>query len=147
MTHRNDVGLFGFHSYLLTSNKTTLESFGKQNFIRDNIASFDLGAFQNFKQVFGANPYKWLIPTGRPLGNGVHFPVRYLNGRLSDGLDGSSTANEDILGDLVANNSDDLFETTDGDDDDNYHATERAFGSRAVGGQEAARLLREPLNR
>jgi len=134
-------GLFGFHTYLLTSNRTTIESWSKQNFIRESVKGFDLGSFQNFKQVFGSNPWKWLVPTGRPIGNGVHYPVQYVNGELSDGLD---TIVNGGRGDLIANNSDDLFETTDADDDD-YH--ERGSGAGSISGHEAMRLLREPLNR
>ena len=84
------------------------------------------------------------MPTGRPIGNGVHFPVQYVDGSLSDGLDGNLNGME--AENLVANNSDDLFETTDADDDD-YHDIENGGGGRSIRGHEAARLLREPLNR
>lgn len=71
------VALFGYHLYLVSQNRTTLET------IRSPIFSygpdkygFYLGCKRNFKEIFGTNKFLWLIPVQTHLGDGIRFPVR-----------------------------------------------------------------------
>jgi len=69
--------LFGFHIYLLLSNRTTLESFRGPIFQHGpDKNGFNLGRSNNFRQVFGNNKWKWLLPIFTTPGEGVEFPVR-----------------------------------------------------------------------
>eukprot|EP00118_Oscarella_pearsei_P026558 m.310091 g.310091 ORF g.310091 m.310091 type:complete len:327 (+) comp49484_c0_seq1:38-1018(+) len=69
--------LFGFHLYLLFTNKTTLESsrapimhYGKDK------KPFQIGWRENFCQVMGPSPWKWFLPINNSIGNGASFPLR-----------------------------------------------------------------------
>uniref|UniRef100_A0A7M5TWS2 Palmitoyltransferase n=1 Tax=Clytia hemisphaerica TaxID=252671 RepID=A0A7M5TWS2_9CNID len=69
--------LFGFHIYLLLSNRTTLESFRGPIFQHGpDKNGFNLGRSNNFRQVFGNNKWKWFLPIFTTPGEGVEFPVR-----------------------------------------------------------------------
>ena len=66
-----------FHLGLVTANETTIETLEKQ---RSNgpIASFSMGAKDNWIQVFGKNWLLWPFPvfgdSGKPVGDGVIWP-------------------------------------------------------------------------
>lgn len=69
--------IFMFHLIkLLFNNKTTMEFFYKPHFIHDDM-SFNLGCCKNFKQVFGTNPFLWLLPIATSLGNGYSFEISH----------------------------------------------------------------------
>ncbi|XP_032522363.1 palmitoyltransferase ZDHHC2-like isoform X2 [Danaus plexippus] len=74
--------LFGYHCYLVAHNRTTLEAFRAPMFRGGaDKNGFSIGAFNNFKEVFGASPDLWAIPvftSGRvaSLGDGCEYPVR-----------------------------------------------------------------------
>mmetsp|Transcript_27227 Transcript_27227/g.48927 ORF Transcript_27227/g.48927 Transcript_27227/m.48927 type:complete len:335 (-) Transcript_27227:41-1045(-) len=61
-----------FHMKLILYNKTTIEMLDKKNLHKGN---FNCGTLFNWMQVFGRNPWLWLIPvtgkSGKPLGDGV----------------------------------------------------------------------------
>lgn len=61
-----------FHLKLLFENKTTIEMLDKKNIHQGN---FNCGTLFNWMQVFGRNPWLWLLPitgkSGKPLGDGV----------------------------------------------------------------------------
>lgn len=62
-----------FHLRLVLKNITTIENLEKSE-ARSN---YSVGAWQNWYQVFGANPWMWVVPfyglTGKPQGDGVHW--------------------------------------------------------------------------
>ncbi|KPI94259.1 Palmitoyltransferase ZDHHC2 [Papilio xuthus] len=95
--------LFGYHCYLVAHNRTTLDvllaRLGRDrpsrkiisNFITAMIDEafrapmfrggadkngFSLGAFNNFKEVFGNSPNLWMLPVFTSNGDGCEFPVR-----------------------------------------------------------------------
>ncbi len=59
----------GFHWYLMSQNKTTLEYCEKAH----SEASYDQGFFGNFFSVFGYNPFLWFIPVHSTPGTGLDF--------------------------------------------------------------------------
>ncbi|XP_031564286.1 palmitoyltransferase ZDHHC15B-like [Actinia tenebrosa] len=71
--------LFGYHVYLTTVNKTTLESFRVPYFINGpDKKGFNLGsAIKNVEQVFGTNRLLWFLPIKTSLGDGVRFPLNH----------------------------------------------------------------------
>ncbi|XP_021195378.1 palmitoyltransferase ZDHHC15B isoform X1 [Helicoverpa armigera] len=69
--------LFGYHCYLVMNNRTTLEAFRAPMFRGGaDKNGFSIGAFNNFKEVFGNSPNLWLVPVFTSLGDGCEFPVR-----------------------------------------------------------------------
>ncbi|KAI8075019.1 DHHC palmitoyltransferase-domain-containing protein [Gongronella butleri] len=93
------AGVFGlflvpfslFHARQLCKNRTTIEFYEKANYRlgkRTNGGRYqsdimrskyfnpwDLGTRANVEQVMGANPWRWFIPVGQPLGNGCQYPL------------------------------------------------------------------------
>eukprot|EP01016_Furgasonia_blochmanni_P043153 TRINITY_DN5816_c0_g1_i8.p1 TRINITY_DN5816_c0_g1~~TRINITY_DN5816_c0_g1_i8.p1 ORF type:complete len:191 (-),score=31.52 TRINITY_DN5816_c0_g1_i8:486-1058(-) len=70
------LGLFfSFHIRILLQNTTTIETLEKQR--SGTVKSYDCGPYNNFIQVFGKNPWLWLLPmhgeTGKPVGDGVEW--------------------------------------------------------------------------
>jgi len=62
----------GTHLGLILRNSTTLEHLEK----RSRYANpYHLGWYKNIQQVFGANPFFWLLPVGTYQGDGVLFPA------------------------------------------------------------------------
>ncbi|XP_013166238.1 PREDICTED: palmitoyltransferase ZDHHC15-like isoform X3 [Papilio xuthus] len=69
--------LFGYHCYLVAHNRTTLEAFRAPMFRGGaDKNGFSLGAFNNFKEVFGNSPNLWMLPVFTSNGDGCEFPVR-----------------------------------------------------------------------
>ncbi|CAG9112817.1 unnamed protein product [Plutella xylostella] len=69
--------LFGYHCYLVSHNRTTLEAFRAPMFRGGaDKNGFSMGCFGNFKEVFGARPHLWLVPVFTSRGDGLEFPVR-----------------------------------------------------------------------
>ncbi|XP_037867921.1 palmitoyltransferase ZDHHC20-B isoform X4 [Bombyx mori] len=95
--------LFGYHCYLVVNNRTTLDMLINNrrlnthggSFIRIMLKNlvheafrapmfrggadkngFSIGAFKNFKEVFGNSPNLWLVPVFTSLGDGCEYPVR-----------------------------------------------------------------------
>ncbi|KAF9416390.1 hypothetical protein HW555_006237 [Spodoptera exigua] len=95
--------LFGYHCYLVINNRTTLDMLVTYrrlgsptgqliNSMLKNLVyeafrapmfrggadknGFSIGAFNNFKEVFGNSPNLWLVPVFTSLGDGCEFPVR-----------------------------------------------------------------------
>ncbi|XP_074133366.1 palmitoyltransferase ZDHHC15 isoform X3 [Sminthopsis crassicaudata] len=72
--------LFGYHCWLLSRNKTTLEAFSAPVFLSGpDKNGFNLGFIKNFQQVFGENKKLWLLPIGSSPGDGHSFPMRSMN--------------------------------------------------------------------
>ncbi|XP_069982427.1 palmitoyltransferase ZDHHC20-B isoform X1 [Penaeus vannamei] len=75
------VSLFGYHIFLVSKNRSTLESFRAPIFrlshtwVQDK-DGFSLGAYNNFLEVFGDNKKLWFLPVATSLGDGVSYPVR-----------------------------------------------------------------------
>lgn len=67
-------GFLLYHFYLLAINETTLENVHSPNFVEDNM-TFDLGAAQNVREVFGDRWYLWLLPVFSSMGCGHMFLV------------------------------------------------------------------------
>ncbi|XP_072600926.1 palmitoyltransferase ZDHHC15 isoform X5 [Vulpes vulpes] len=74
------VILFGYHCWLVSRNKTTLEAFCTPVFTSGPEKNgFNLGFIKNIQQVFGDNKKFWLIPIGSSPGDGHSFPMRSMN--------------------------------------------------------------------
>ncbi|XP_047126260.1 palmitoyltransferase ZDHHC20-B isoform X1 [Hydra vulgaris] len=87
--------LFGFHLFLLSKNRTTLESFRAPLFhYGADKDGFNIGTMNNIRQVFGNTTWKWFFPIFTTLGNGC----TYLTSR---------SRNSENTGLLLSNNDDD----------------------------------------
>jgi len=64
----------GTHYYYAINNFTTIEVMEKRSKRKDNM--FDMGTYENFKQVFGPNPWLWFVPVYTSVGNGLWFPQK-----------------------------------------------------------------------
>ncbi|CAG8587344.1 2319_t:CDS:2, partial [Ambispora leptoticha] len=73
-----------YHTTLILSNQTTLESLQRQRYkIKENsevtssnyLNLFDVGKRANFQQVMGSTWYLWLIPIGNSYGDGYSWPL------------------------------------------------------------------------
>uniref|UniRef100_A0A0X3PT62 Palmitoyltransferase n=1 Tax=Schistocephalus solidus TaxID=70667 RepID=A0A0X3PT62_SCHSO len=74
--------LFCYHIYLLSQNRTTLESFRAPTFrvIGVDKSGFNIGCRQNFKEVFGDRWGLWLLPVFTSRGTGCSFPRKGFKG-------------------------------------------------------------------
>lgn len=71
------VSLFGYHLYLVTLNRSTLESFRPPMFsLGPDKNAYNLGRYQNWIQIFGKSKLKWFIPIYTSLGDGVIYPSK-----------------------------------------------------------------------
>lgn len=72
------LSLFVYHCALVFENRTTLESFRPPVFTSGtDKKGYDIGACNNFKEVFGNDVVWWFIPIKSALGDGCTFPRRY----------------------------------------------------------------------
>ncbi|XP_021102153.1 palmitoyltransferase ZDHHC15 isoform X2 [Heterocephalus glaber] len=96
------VILFGYHCWLVSRNKTTLEAFCTPVFTSGPEKNgFNLGFIKNIQQVFGDNKKFWLIPIGSSPGDGHSFPMRSMNESQNPLL-----ANEELWEDNEDDNQD-----------------------------------------
>ncbi|XP_076049840.1 palmitoyltransferase ZDHHC20-B-like [Oratosquilla oratoria] len=134
------VSLFGYHCYLVSRNRSTLESFRAPIFrvghswVQDK-EGFSLGAFNNFIEVFGDDRRTWLLPVFTSLGDGVTYPVRTRRGALEGPASNPALtygSTHESLGDGVTYPQRVTDEDTDGllasrqrwaEDDDNEFST------------------------
>lgn len=71
--------LFFYHLFLITKNRTTLESFRAPIFANGpQKYGFDLGWRKNFQEIFGKDFYKALLPTYTTRGDGIHYQINSL---------------------------------------------------------------------
>ncbi|XP_060634545.2 palmitoyltransferase ZDHHC2 [Anolis sagrei] len=72
--------LFGYHCWLVSKNKSTLEAFRAPIF-RHGIDknAFSLGFTKNLRQVFGDEKKLWLLPIFSSQGDGCSFPTCLVN--------------------------------------------------------------------
>lgn len=76
---------FRFHLTLIRDNMTTIEHMDKKRGAeaRSEAVNYDMGVYYNFIQIFGKNPWLWLLPvflsSGRPVGDGVVWPMKPAN--------------------------------------------------------------------
>ena len=70
------LSLFGYHIYLISQNRTTLEAFRPPMFSHggSNRKGFFLGKVNNFREVLGDQPSLWFVPVFSSLGDGLTFP-------------------------------------------------------------------------
>ena len=70
------LSLFGYHIYLISQNRTTLEAFRPPIFQHggSNRKGFFLGNLNNFREVLGDQPALWFVPVFSSLGEGLTFP-------------------------------------------------------------------------
>lgn len=71
------ISLLVYHITLVLANKTTLEDLKEPEFI-DPTFTFDLGAKDNFTEVFGEDCCLWFVPIKTAKGNGFVFPVQII---------------------------------------------------------------------
>lgn len=86
------VALFGYHLYLVSQNRTTLESIRPPMFsYGPDKQGYNLGFKRNFLEIFGEKKLLWFFPVKTNLGDGIRFPVRgsNLNQYNSMGLTGN----------------------------------------------------------
>lgn len=66
-----------FHLMLASENKTTIENLDK--FGKPFQSVYDVGSKENWKQIFGTNPYLYPFPifcgSGKPVGDGIYWPT------------------------------------------------------------------------
>ena len=70
------LSLFGYHIYLISQNRTTLEAF-RPPFFRSGGSDrkgFFLGKGNNFREVLGDRPALWFVPVFTSLGDGLTYP-------------------------------------------------------------------------
>lgn len=73
------VPFFGFHTWLLCRNMTTIEFCSKMGAMSSGTVSgspYDVGLYQNLCSVLGDNPLLWWVPAGGPSGDGLRFARR-----------------------------------------------------------------------
>jgi len=67
---------FRFHIILVINNCTTIEDLEKKK-NPNTVNVYDTGCYNNWIQVFGGNPWLWLLPvygaSGKPVGDGVSW--------------------------------------------------------------------------
>ncbi|NWH38598.1 ZDH15 Palmitoyltransferase, partial [Chloropsis hardwickii] len=72
--------LFGYHCWLVSRNRSTLEAFSAPVFQNGpDKNGFNLGFVKNLQQVFGEEKKLWLLPIASSQGDGHFFPMRTLN--------------------------------------------------------------------
>ncbi|CAG7818121.1 unnamed protein product [Allacma fusca] len=80
------VSLFGYHCFLVTKNRSTLESFRSPVFSHGpDKKGFNLGCYNNFVEVFGDDKKKWFLPVFTSLGDGISFPTRHIVNTSNNG--------------------------------------------------------------
>lgn len=68
--------LFAYHIYLVSKNRTTLESFRPPKFSEGSDKNgFNLGCCRNIQEVFGKEVLLWPFPIYTSLGDGVIYPL------------------------------------------------------------------------
>lgn len=70
------VSLFGYHIFLISQNRTTLEAFRPPVFVNGKAdkKGFFLGKLNNFREVLGDRPLLWFVPVFTSLGDGLTYP-------------------------------------------------------------------------
>jgi len=70
------VGALGlFHCAIIVKNMTTLEYREKKSINPDYVNLYDINPADNWVQVFGPDPFLWIIPTRKGIGgDGLSFP-------------------------------------------------------------------------
>ncbi|NXE65118.1 ZDH15 Palmitoyltransferase, partial [Calcarius ornatus] len=72
--------LFGYHCWLVSRNRSTLEAFSAPVFQNGpDKNGFNLGFVKNLQQVFGEEKKLWLLPIASSQGDGHFFPMRTLS--------------------------------------------------------------------
>uniref|UniRef100_H3AQ09 Palmitoyltransferase n=2 Tax=Latimeria chalumnae TaxID=7897 RepID=H3AQ09_LATCH len=72
--------LFGYHCWLVSKNRSTLEAFRAPAFRHGTDKNgFSLGFSKNLRQVFGDEKKYWLLPIFTSLGDGCAFPTCLVN--------------------------------------------------------------------
>jgi len=80
------VSLFCYHCYLVSVNRSTLESFRHPIFrTGPEKDGFSLGRRANFTEIFGEDKSKWILPVHSSQGDGISFPQKSLD-EVSSGL-------------------------------------------------------------
>ncbi|KFQ21151.1 Palmitoyltransferase ZDHHC15, partial [Mesitornis unicolor] len=69
--------LFGYHCWLVSRNRSTLEAFSAPVFQNGpDKNGFNLGFVKNLQQVFGEEKKLWFLPIASSQGDGHFFPMR-----------------------------------------------------------------------
>lgn len=72
--------LFGYHCWLVSKNKSTLEAFRAPIFRHGTDKNgFSLGFRKNLRQIFGDEKRYWFLPVFTSLGDGCSFPTCLVN--------------------------------------------------------------------
>uniref|UniRef100_A0A914GXP5 Palmitoyltransferase n=1 Tax=Globodera rostochiensis TaxID=31243 RepID=A0A914GXP5_GLORO len=95
--------LFFYHLFLISKNRSTIESFRPPIFTHGaDKCVYNLGVRRNFEEVFGSDKRKWLLPLFSSNGNGTAFRnsaevfrSRYSPVSTIGHLTGSSSSEED----------------------------------------------------
>lgn len=75
------IALVSLHFYLIYHNRTTIEQIQHKDLKKDGQLTenwygfkYNVGLKENWRQVFGTNPWLWFIPYRNSKGDGVNFP-------------------------------------------------------------------------
>ncbi|KAH7647183.1 cell cycle regulator with zn-finger domain [Cryptosporidium bovis] len=85
---------FIFHMWLVFNSMTTIEFCEKSGRNQTHNIWFK-GYMHSFKQVFGANPFLWIIPIGNQIGDGVNFEHSHIKADDLNKSDGSDIYEKD----------------------------------------------------
>ncbi|XP_071043580.1 palmitoyltransferase ZDHHC20-B isoform X2 [Parasteatoda tepidariorum] len=89
------ISLFCYHCYLVSVNRSTLESFRHPIFrTGPEKDGFSLGRRANFTEIFGEEKSKWFLPVHSSLGNGVSFPTRAQVGSSYNSMGNTNPASQ-----------------------------------------------------
>ncbi|KAI6237833.1 Palmitoyltransferase [Aphelenchoides besseyi] len=95
--------LFFYHVYLVLKNRTTIEQWSPPHFENGpDPNAYNVGAFRNFKQIFGDSKLYWLFPVSSGLSDGLKYPLR-AQATVETALNRPSTTNNGVYYSCSAN--------------------------------------------
>ncbi|KAI2805648.1 Palmitoyltransferase zdhhc2 [Blomia tropicalis] len=79
--------LLSYHIYLVLKNMSTLEAYQPPRFknVEQDQYRFNLGAYHNFRAIFGDNKWLWFVPISSSFGDGLQFDLRLKTSQFDKG--------------------------------------------------------------
>jgi len=92
------TAFYRFHLYLILTNSTTIENLEQAE--GETVLKYDQGTRLNWMQVFGRNPWLWLLPiygkSGKPLGDGVTWMADKMHSQVHAEDEGADSAHHTV---------------------------------------------------